>query len=401
MLPEIDGEARVAHLRFQDRKRLLAQMLLYESLSAAEVLPPSHARLINKLAEELLRLLRSTEYAAAQDDSQSLSDYLSGFSGRAELILQLYFPSPPPPLRKWLDQFLARLAASTCCSRSETSCRGRPGDDSSLAATHGYEAHGCLFPVRQAFDEVLGWVNEAYRVAVPGFVDAFVIRLGTGRPPKNDIPLGGLTLPPTTLGTVTAILEINPDCLDDDAYFAMRYVLMHECFVHAYQAWPADGREALAMDSFAEGWLDWIAFKQLSARGDAAILTHPGPDLLRWTRVLRASHEYHNRRVREGDGTKLAATRKCGRVAAMNCSAFLIELFPLEGEELFLRLSLELNTRVASLSLRAGFVAFVNSALGSDERLPPPEKPILEHWLRRYARAETTAEGLVTALARE
>jgi hypothetical protein len=394
MLPAI--EAWVAHLLFQDRKRLLAQMLLYESLSAAEVLPTSDERLINKLAEELLRLLQSAEYAAAQDDSQSLTDYLSDFSRRAELLLQLFSTSPPPPVRRWLDQFLARIAASTCCSRSGTSCRGRPGDDSLLASTRGYEVHGCLFPVRQAFDEVLVWVNDAYRVAVPGFVDAFVVRLGTGRA-RKDVSLGGFTLPPTTPGTVTAILEINPDCLDDDAYFAVRYVLMHECFVHAYQAWPAEGREALAMDSFAEGWLDWIAFEQLAARSDAAILSSPGPNLLRWTRVLRASQEYHNRRVRGGDNTRFAAPRKLGRLAAISCRAFFVELFALDGEELFLRLSLELNTRVASLSLRASFVAFVNYALGSDEL---PEKFVLEHWLRRYARSETTAEELVTALSR-
>ena len=386
------------HLRFEDRKRLLAQMLLYETLSTAELLTASHARLCKKLAEELLRLLRSAEDAAAQDNSQSLTEYLFGFSRRAELILEaLFFPSPPPAVREWLGKFLARIRASTCCSLCEKSCRGRHGDDSSLASTHGFEAQGCLFPVRQAFDEVLGWVNEAYRVAVPGVVDAFMVRLGTGRPPKG-VPLGGLTQPSTDRRTVTAILEINPDCLDHNAYFAVRYVLIHECFVHAYQAWPPDGREALQMDSFAEGWLDWIAFNKLKARGQGAIFTSPGPDLLRWTSVLRASEEYHNQRVgKDGDDT-VVARRNRGQVAAIRCLALCIKLFPKHGEELFLRLSLELNTQVASLPLREALVSFVNDALDGAEH---PEKYIFEHWLRRYARAETTAEGLITALSRE
>jgi hypothetical protein len=86
----------------------------------------------------------------------------------------------------------------------------------------------------------------------------------------HDLPIkcsvsGAVRFPPSHHGACSEVqLLLHIDDFDPDSYLTVPYVLFHECIAHIYQGilpTPVNRQVNDPDDEFAEGWMDFVAFK--------------------------------------------------------------------------------------------------------------------------------------------
>ena len=378
------AEHRPLHLPFRARKQLRAKTALYDALG--DELDDGDTAI-----RAVVALIDQDEQCALAHEP--LGEYLRTLAGRADGAALAARGVRDPGLLALLDRYREALDCCVCCGNAATRCSGAIDADSDAVATHGVAPGGCVADLQRTFDAVLRVTTTTYRALVPGAADGTVVQLGTALAAEDNALDGETQF--TEAGKeriATVYLRVQPALLGRDDYDAIAALLFHESFVHAFQAVSSDRSSIRAGDTFAEGWMDHLAFRAFESycrmEADTAGL--------RAARIERSGRRLHDRRYETASPRPPFLTRRReGRDAAFTFLAFCRNTFGVgSGDELALRFSLDINATVADLALRAALVRAVRLALG-EQRLPqPPERHLLERQLRRYEAGQPAAAVL-------
>lgn len=172
------------------------------------------------------------------------------------------------------------------------------------------------------------------------------------------------------------------------SWHAAGYLLLHEFVSHVGQGpWTASCRQPRSDDSYAEGWMDYVAYVlhalYLNRGGPVpGAVDYELPDEP-YMRSMAAT-SYHNERsvVRKLGGQE----RRHGADVARRLNEHMVAGGAAPVAESFLKLSLQLNASAAGHAERRLFVAGVDAALATGAPL--------DAWLDAYARTGSLEEIL-------
>jgi hypothetical protein len=280
------------------------------------------------------------------------------------------------PLVTQLTGHMTGLSCSTC-SGSPTVCDGGPNDDA-LVAGGGH----CIGLLRQLFDVALWIAQNAFQRYLPA-VSLPAVEFSTAHwnQKPHDIPVelycGGTTTFANG-GNSVVKLHLTPAKLDWDTCLACLYVLVHECFCHAfYGARNPNRREGTGNDDpFTEGWMDWLAHELLLQNRDFAQgLPASGTEFASIATIFTEARSQYR-----ADGAKPASThafsRAMGKAAAIQMHELLKRLPESRADALgaLFRLSCDVLAEGFPLQKHEDFVYAVNMGLPSPGELEDPQQ---------------------------
>ena len=259
--------ASASHISFEQRKGLAVRLI------ALPLLHQHEARLLQVGAQNGLQWLRGEiSYLAGQAIMSPPGEHLD--SNLKDLAKTLLTASAShltgtfaPRFSPLLTQLTGHMNALSCCtcSGSPSVCEGGQNDDA-LVAGGGH----CIGLLRQLFDVALQIAQDAFHRYLPALsLPAVGFSTAHWNKKPHDIPVelycGGSTAFANG-GNSVVQLHLTPAALDWDTCLACLYVLVHECFCHAFYGArnPSKREEGTGNDDpFTEGWMDWLAHELL------------------------------------------------------------------------------------------------------------------------------------------
>lgn len=292
------------------------------------------------------------------------------------------------------------VALKRICQRAEdlscSACSGQPlvcngGDYDDEFVTRG--GH-CIQPFADLFALAVAIARDYHAAAGidPSIWPECEFRLGfvnlKPHPFASPPEISGETSPERSPVRLTLVLQ--PKSFDWAAFAAVPYVLLHEAF-HVVGGIAGILRQgACRQDPFAEGWLDWIAFRALerTASGEgpaarhAAQFRHPGEQINR-------ARQLHLARADETTSADAPLSREihAGQLAAERFFDLCQRFLPSEEDEdwlFFLSVSLRLNLEAMTLMQHRTVVWRVLEAIPFRRDLGSPQFAETARTLRKY-----------------
>lgn len=370
--------APASHISFEQRKGLALRLI------ALPLLHQHEARLLHVGAQNDLQLLRSNiSYLAGEAIRSPNSEHLDcSLKGLASKLFTASAPqlagSFAPRFSPLVTQLTRQMNALSCstCSGSPSVCDGGQNDDA-LVAGGGH----CIGLLRQLFDVALLIAQNAFQRYLPA-VSLPAVEFSTAHfnQKPHDIPVALYCGGKTTFangGNSVVQLHLTPDVLDWDTCLACLYVLVHECFCHAfYGARNPSQRDVTGNDDpFTEGWMDWLAHELLLQNLN---LTQGLP--ASGTEFARIATIFTEARSRYRDGaepaSKHALSRALGKEAAIKMHELLKRLLEscADALEALFRLSCDVLAEGFRLEKHENFVYAVNMGLPSPGEVEDPQQ---------------------------
>jgi hypothetical protein len=364
------------HIPLDRRKIIAARLIFFE---AAEPLALNAAQSGAANAFNNFRNLYHSYFDWAANESEpsaALDQFLLDTLGRIKAPSEALFSKYLPLFKSiWtaIELNAKQMACQLCSHLPHQICDN--GDyDAEIVHKRGH----CIKPLRRMFtlaSDVAQTYYSNYAKLNPVRPDVvFATGFCNSREELHDFPIPysvtGVTEFPSR-GQVSRVkLRFVPASFDWDTYAANLYILFHECVCHAFHAITPtclDRKPLPPFDTFAEGWMDWVAYKVLeevlNGQGPAAHLVsnlNLPPDCF-----SRASRYHEARRdFRDPKRSKYASFAYMGSDAAKRLLAF-FEKHLYKGEaakalEKFYRLSFDITMlRVENDTKKGAFVALV------------------------------------------
>jgi hypothetical protein len=229
------------------------------------------------------------------------------------------------------------------------------------------------------FQQIFGRISALSEIVYGDAWRAATLQVGhIGRPPRegrDPYAVTAVTLWPPDESGMEVHLHIHPDRFGPAAFAALPMLLVHECVCHV-----AARQDRAANDStFAEGLLDWVAYRYLE---------YWAVKLDRELAPAARKHAESLRDVLTRADTPEGWARRVGHRAAEHLRVWFeteCDQDPLESPLMVARLAVELNKVDRSLADKDAFVSM----------LGPPVPPLAAQALRRWESGLLTAAELL------
>ncbi len=290
------------------------------------------------------------------------------------------------------------------CSRSRI-CDGGLDDDQ-IVTNYG----GCIQTFTNLFRFVVQEAEAWYRLHVPNPIPFLTpeVRFETAfhsEPHRKPIAkhIGGSTFcEPGPKGDglgVLVRLYLNVAEIDWESLTATPYILFHEIFSHAYQGIQVDAkprRDTDRDDSFAEGWMDWVAARAFDVTlregpESASSVPYTSEDFETGEALRRARVTPRPEDDRKTRGAM--AYLNLGSQAASRFFDFLHQLYPaLAARHYFFEISFAWNIQ-RDHERRQTFVSGVHARLRTED--PLRRKPLADA-VRKYLQSKDLNDLIVS-----
>jgi hypothetical protein len=362
-------------LPLKERKKFHAIVLFLEAWHSLEI--DTDAQQAEATLLESVRSIVNQE-ANNSPPSERLDHFLVRTYARLKdlisVLLQEHQGDLSGSLKRALDKRLKRVSCDLCCGQAgllETAiCRNHTADDHTVAV-----GGLCIAPLIRDFTVATNVAHVYHQKHSPSYRNRPRIVLSTSLEPVKphtlnaNVLVGGMT-EYSGDGSATVNLSVCVDRYNWNSYLATLYVLFHETIVHGFADLLPDAatrRPVDASDEFSEGWMDFVAYRVFSklcdSDGVGAEMTSDLDFLMDRAASGRQLHDSrHDIFDSGGPSGSLNFRRNKGRRAGMKLLDLLKKMFP-NGEDMFFRISFELNLRRLNFVQRQIFVATINSAL--------------------------------------
>jgi hypothetical protein len=198
-------------------------------------------------------------------------------------------------------------------------------------------------------------------------------------------------------------LHLNVPEFDSESYFAVPYVIFHELICHAFNGVRSSylpRQETPETDRFAEGWMDYVAYRVFNEVMEGNGLTnhviedYASEYAMQGASLHRVRQEYDRTPQVENS---MRANFMIGAHAAQFFLRTLRSMFPEEAEELFLRISFDLNLTRDRSKCRRKLVDLVYDS----HRNPSVEGDVGAERIRRLLRKYRSTNDVGVFLALE
>ncbi|QDU42888.1 hypothetical protein Mal52_13570 [Symmachiella dynata] len=376
------------HLPLQHRKTLCGRVRIFEAMRPWQR-GVSFSNGAHAFANLRMDLAEKVTYESPKHQDTSLDAFIHGLIPMLQPKVRAV--AGDMPNGDYLDQIEAavngKLAEISCrdCSGSDTICTGYcPVDDEIVV--HG---GACLHPFKEQFDFIREAVLDKYKELCPGadvLDDVSVVlstELLTAKAPFRfcENANAAARYRDSSEQRITEVrLLLDPGLIDAASFLAVPYLFFHELVCHAWQGADADlatSRNDIAStradDSFAEGWMDAVAWHlfESTVQRYAASIPYLQDDHREWGfevhrerrvpqigQIPEQSPAAHNSQARTREMIRLgvSAAQMFFRFLRDHETGFV-------AEEAWLKISFALNLRGGIVQKRQEFVTAVYSAL--------------------------------------
>ncbi len=258
------------HVSLDFRKFLIAHVLYYKALQKYHL-----DVLLEKNGGESLVAIEDLIHSAsnlqlnAESDSIPLSTFLSDFvDGITPTTNYIYSLNRNKKLNQLIDDYTESTKKIRCSECHPNSiCMGSE-DDHWKVANDG----ACMQYFLDIFNTANIWAKELYQKHSNDFPDnlpGLVFSTYFCRYKPHDIPIECFIGGATKYGDHRSKIKLifNNKQFSRNCFFAVPYVLLHECIAHAYSAILLNNGSEYCTepnDPFDEGWMDFCAFTILN-----------------------------------------------------------------------------------------------------------------------------------------
>jgi len=205
-------------------------------------------------------------------------------------------------------------------------------------------------------------------------------------------------------GNSVVQLHVTPAALDWETCLAALYVLLHECFCHAFYSArnPGQRTETGNDDPFTEGWMDWLVQELLSE--NLHLISGLPASGSEFARVATIFTDKRSQLRAQGSQLVSIHAKPCalGKAAAQNMLA-LLERLPesrSDARGALLRLSCDVLAEGFSLEKHEALVYNVNLGLPSPGEMENPQQfDKIPRYVLKYLRINNL-HGLIGSISR-
>lgn len=376
------------HLPLQHRKTLCGRVRIFEAMRpwqrVVTLSNGAHAfvNLRNDLAEKVT-------YESQKHQETSLDAFIHSLIPMLGPKVRAVAGDMPEDY--YLDQIEVaverQLTEISCqnCSGSETICTGYcPADDEIVV-----QGGACLHPFKEQFEFIREAVLHKYQQLCQGadsldHVDVFLSTnlLSNSTPFRYcERASAAAHYRDSSERRITEVrLLLDPGMIDSASFLAVPYLFFHELVCHAWQGTDANlavSRNEIANtradDSFAEGWMDAVAWHLFESTVERFATNVPclqdehrelGFEVHRERRVATANQTSRLSPIAHDSQARMQAMIQLGVSAAQKFFRFLRDHENgFIAEEAWLKISFALNLRGDIVDKRQEFVTAVYSAL--------------------------------------
>lgn len=287
--------------------------------------------------------------------------------------------------RESLSNSVRQFGCQSCSIKPACLLRGSSHfrDDEALSGDSA-----CLTDLRNLFDAVRQTVHAIYNkfggrapteIVVPG-ISHYEFKNGSN---VGGFSVSGRTYRPMEIASRRTYVDllVDSDSYSREDYFGTLYVLLHEWFCHAYSGQNPGGADRLAGDSYADGWMDYVACELLPRIIDGEFgaecqLRIPIEFSEHFSNMARTLH--YGRTKASSEAISATWTYSKGASAAQRFFLLCQKIFQSEGDglELLLRFSCSINISNISHADRGSLVSWVNVCLAKMNKRCDPTQSV-------------------------